>query len=63
MEGGRLHPMNIIIHFPTAPSDINALKNKIATVHADAVNSYIQNLTCPKEQKLVLVKAIQNALQ
>ncbi len=55
--------MNVIIHYPKSPEDIQALQKRVAMIHAQAVVSYIQKLSCPKEQKLHLLKKIKESLQ
>jgi hypothetical protein len=53
--------LNIIFHYPTEQKDLDLLMIKVATVHADAVKSYVNALPCKKEQKLDLIKAIQKS--
>ena len=51
--------MNVIVHYPKSSEDIQALQKRVAVIHAQAVISYIQKLSCPKEQKLHLLKEIE----
>ncbi len=51
--------MNIIVHYPKSSENILALQKRVAKIHAQAVISYIQKLSCPKEQKLHLLKEIE----
>jgi len=51
--------VNIIVHMPKTDK-IAELQNKVAEVHSDMVMSYINNLSCSKEQKLKLVEALQS---
>lgn len=37
---------------------MDELKERVAQVHADAAIRYIVNLSCPKEQKTELLKAV-----
>ncbi|MCL2603990.1 MAG: hypothetical protein FWD90_05890 [Defluviitaleaceae bacterium] len=53
----------IIVHFPKKQEDINILKKKVAQAHAEAVIRYIEKLSCPKEQKIALLDAVQKGLQ
>lgn len=53
--------MNVIIHYPKSLEDIKALQKRVAMIHAQAVISYIQKLSCPKEQKLHLLKEIEQS--
>lgn len=50
--------MNIIVHYPKNEQAIKALQKSVATVHAEAVASYIDKLTCPKEQKIALIDMV-----
>lgn len=59
-EAGEL---NIIVHYPTAPEGIAALRDKVSNEHAAVISRYLQNLPCPKEQKLDLIKAIQETVE
>ncbi|WP_156136360.1 hypothetical protein [Candidatus Soleaferrea massiliensis] len=51
--------MNIIVHYPTTEQALAELQKRVAMVHAEAVGSYIEKLTCPKEQKIKLIEAVQ----
>lgn len=51
--------MEVIVHYPKQESDKQALRQKVSEVQAEAVIKYISRLTCPLEQKLKLVQAIQ----
>lgn len=55
--------MNVIIHYPKTKRGIEELERKVASVHIEAVKSYIKQLPCPKEQKVALLKAVQNDLK
>lgn len=46
------------MHYPKTDNGKTELKNKIATVHAQAVEQYLNQLSCPKEQKSNLLKKI-----
>ena len=49
----------IIVHYPRSTESKCELERRIAEAHAQAIAPYIQLLSCPKEQKLALVKSIQ----
>lgn len=51
--------MNVIIHYPKTKQGIEELERKVASVHIEAVKSYIKQLPCPKEQKLKLIDAVR----
>jgi uncharacterized protein YdcH (DUF465 family) len=53
--------MNIVVHSPKRPEDVNELQREVGLIHADAVLRYVQNLSCPKEQKLKLLDEIKKA--
>lgn len=50
----------MIIHYPKTKHGIENLERNVASVHIEAVKSYIKQLPCPKEQKMALLKAVQN---
>ena len=55
--------MNVIIHYPKTRQGIEKLECKVASVHVEVVKSYIKQLPCPKEQKLALLKSVQDDLK
>ena len=52
--------MNIIVHYPQSAEAMVELKKCVATVHIEAVATHINSLSCPKTQKLSLLKDIEN---
>ena len=46
------------MHYPTSEAGRKELASRVAMVHAEAVNNYIQKLSCPTEQKKALVNAV-----
>ena len=52
--------MNVIMHYPTDIVDIEELKNRVTTVHVEAVKNYLMCLNCPLEEKMKLVQSIQD---
>lgn len=48
--------MNVVVHYPKGEENINELKSRVAKVHAEAVSTYIKKLTCPKNQKIDMIK-------
>ena len=52
--------MNVIIHYPKTKQGIEELERKVASVHIEAVKSYIKQLPCPKEQKVKLIDAVKS---
>lgn len=61
-EGGKPF-LNIIIHYPKTQESMEILAHRIALVHAEAAKTYIDRLACPKEQKLDLIKAVQDSIR
>jgi hypothetical protein len=60
MKGGNCI-LNVIIHFPKTSSGKQELQNKVANVHVEGAKNYIQQLPCPKEQKVELFEALKQA--
>mgnify|MGYP006943517985 CR=1 FL=1 len=50
----------MIIHYPKTKQGIEELERKVASVHIEAVKSYIKQLPCPKEQKVKLIDAVKS---
>jgi len=51
--------MNIVVHYPKSADRVAELEKRVATIHIEAVSSYINNLSCPKSQKLELVDSVK----
>ena len=51
--------MNIVVHYPQSEESLAELQKRVATVHIDAVTTYINSLSCPKSQKLLLIDKLQ----
>jgi hypothetical protein len=51
--------MNVIVHFPKTLQSIRELETQVAKVHADAVIRYLTEQTCPTEQRVQLLRAVQ----
>ena len=47
--------MKIIVHYPTTADKIDELEKSVADIHAQAVARYMENLSCPKKQKIKIV--------
>ena len=50
--------MNIIVHYPQSAEKIAELQKCVATVHIEAVTTYVNSLSCPKSQKQSLLDAL-----
>lgn len=57
----RSAPIHIIIHYPKTEAGKCELTRRVADIHADMVNRYIQKLNCPSEQKIALLDAVIEA--
>ena len=55
--------MNVIVHRPENEDHIQELMKRVAAVHAQAAIGYIQKLSCPREQKLLLIKEIVRSVR
>lgn len=52
--------MKVLVHHPQRVASVHELRQKVAVIHADAILQYIQQLSCPQEQKLKLIEIIKN---
>ena len=50
------------MHYPKTEQGWHKLQKRIASIHAEAVEQYLNKLPCPKWHKLVLLKAVQDDL-
>jgi len=55
--------MNIIVHYPQSAEKIAELQKRVASVHIEAVTTYINSLSCSKTQKVELIKRIKEYTQ
>lgn len=55
--------MKIVVHYPKSPDDIKKLTEKVADIHAAAIEAKIKNLPCPKEQKAEIIEQTMQMLQ
>ena len=54
--------MNVIMHYPTDMIHIEELKNRVASVHIEAVNNYLNCQNYPVEQKMELIESVRNII-
>ena len=54
--------MNVIVHYPNDMADIEELKNRVASVHIEAVNNYLNRQNYPVEQKMELIESLKNSI-
>lgn len=52
--------MNIVFHYPTSEKGVEELKKKVAVTYATAVFEKINQLNCPKEQKVAILNSLKN---
>ncbi|WP_166429749.1 hypothetical protein [Lacrimispora celerecrescens] len=50
--------MNMIVYQPKTEEDRNELRKKAALLQSQAVLQYIQQLSCPNDQKQALVEEL-----
>ena len=55
--------MKIIVYYPESKQDKDELQNRIAHVHAETVEQYLKQLSCPKEQKSALITDVQKSIR
>ena len=51
-------PINLIVYYPKTKDGQLELAKRVSDVHASAVIRRINDLNCPKEQKLALLDAV-----
>ncbi|MFR5527796.1 MAG: hypothetical protein ACLTJG_23210 [[Clostridium] innocuum] len=51
-------PINVIIYSPKTEQGKRELTERVADIHADRVNQYIEKLNCPSDQKVELLDAV-----
>ena len=49
---------NIRVFYPKSEKDMNYLRRQIVKAHIEAVGNCINGLSCPTEQKLLLIDRI-----
>lgn len=54
--------MNVIVHYPKDMADIEELKNRVASVHIEAVDGYLNRQNYPVEQKMELIESLKNSI-
>ncbi len=51
--------MRIIVHYPKSEKELSELGEKVAEIHTEAIISYLDNLSCSKEQKMQMIDKIK----
>lgn len=51
-------PITVIVHYPKTEAGLNELAQRVAEVHADIINTRINQLRCPAKQKLEFLDSI-----
>ncbi|MBE5040131.1 hypothetical protein [Ructibacterium gallinarum] len=54
--------MNVIMHYSKDMSDIEELKKRVASVHIEAVNNYLNRQNYPMERKMELIESLKNSI-
>jgi len=57
MEGGMR--VKIIVHYPKSEKGLSELSKKVSELHIEAIISYLNNQSCPKEQKIQIIEKIK----
>ena len=57
MEGGAR--VKIIVHYPKSEKELSDLSKKVVDLHIEAIISYLNNQSCPKEQKMQIIEKIR----
>ena len=55
--------MKVIIHYPKTEQGLRELQKRIALIHAEAVEQYLNKLPCSNQQKISLLKAVKRDLK
>lgn len=53
--------MKVILVFPETKAGVEELQKRVSVVHASAIGTYLKNLDCPLEQKLELIRTVQDS--
>lgn len=51
--------MELIVHYPKEEQEINALRDRVATIHAEYIYTYLGRMDCSKEHKGVIIERIK----
>lgn len=54
---------NIIVYLPQSDKGKQDLARRVATVHADAIDSKLRTLNCPNRQKVLLLQTLINQIK
>ena len=54
----KTEPIHLIVHYPKTEAEKLELAQRVAQVHANAVNQRLKALNCPEKQKLALLEAV-----
>lgn len=52
--------MEIMVHYPTDEQELIALNDRVATIHAEYIYSYLGKKELSKEQRLDIIEKIRN---
>ncbi|GLC82822.1 hypothetical protein LBYZC6_49360 [Lacrimispora brassicae] len=53
--------MNMIVHQPKTKEDRKQLERKAASLHSQTVLQYVQQLSCPNDQKQALIEELHTS--
>ncbi len=52
--------MEIMVHYPTTEKELIALNDRVATLHAEYIYSYLGKGEFSKEEKLTIIENLKN---
>lgn len=55
--------MNIIVHYPESQEAKRELARRVAVVHAQSIVQKVKSLSCPPEQKIALLEAVEQHIR
>ena len=55
--------MEVIVYFPHSIQGQAELSKRVATVHAQIIQTYISRLDCPTDQKIAILNMIQSSIR
>lgn len=57
------HSIEVILHFPKSQKMKDELAKRVATIHAQAILTSVEQQDCPTDQKIALIEAVQKLVR
>ena len=54
--------MNLQVHYPDTPQELTDIQKRVAEIHLEQIQKYLDGLECPIEQKIQLLDMIANCM-